>query len=331
MAGLQKDDVLISPFAGYSSVKGAFGEQLNRGFLAGLSFRYMVLDYIYAGAGLRYSTWDLKYSDESTMRSYGFLAGGGVTYGITLLSYTMYPFAGLFYRESQMYLETDRLGEKERTYKPGAVFRAGIDMPVVDMIYVQLSGEYSIMPLSDREFETVQWTAGVTYNHSAFARWNISRKEMDEDRMEMLVTRGIGEFEAGRINSAERYFDRVLSMDPDHPEAVEYSEKISSIKSRFRQARDLSSEEHYYRALKLLDSIRENHNGAADLIEEIRSRVAGEVPALVEEGIAAYKQKQYEKCIKIMDRVLVYDPGNRVARIYYTRAQKRKEALEKLR
>ena len=331
MAGLQKRDVLVTPLAGYSSVKGPFEEQLNKGFMAGLSFRYMILDNIYAGAGLRYSIWDLKYSEESTMRSYGFLAGGGIVYGVSLFSYTMYPFAGLFYQESLMYLDTDRLGEKERTYKPGAVFRAGIELPVVDMVYLQLSGEYSVMPLSDREFETVQWTAGVTYNHSAFTRWNISRKEMDQGKIEMLLSRGINEFEAGRIDSAHRYFSRVMSLDPGHPEAEEYLEKISSIKTRFNQARELSSEEQYYRALKILDSIRKNHNGAAELIEEIRSRVAGDVPGLVEEGIAAYKSKQYEKCIDIMDRVLVYDPDNRLARIYYTRAQKRREALEKLR
>ncbi len=328
---IQKGDMLFTPHIGYSNVSGIYQEQLKDGQVAGLSFRYLVHDIVFLGAGVNYSSWNLRYSEESSMRSFGLYGGGGLMKGVSVFSYTAYPYGGLFYKESFLRLETDRLGENKRTYKPGAMFRAGIEFPFVDMISVQLAGEYSIMSLSDRSFTTKQWTLGVTFNPGAFSRWRESKRELDEGKLQMYMTRGIHHFESGRIDSAERYFSMVLSLDKDHPEAEGYMRRISRIKSTYQRAKDLASGEHYYQAITLLSSIKDNHNDAADLIKNIRAEVADSIPGLVEEGVAAYRQKNYEKCITVMDRVLVFDPENRMARIYYTRALKRKEALEKLR
>jgi len=328
---IQKGDMLFTPSAGYSNVRGIYEEQLKDGHVAGLSFRYLVHDMVFLGAGVNYSSWNLRYSEESFMRSYGLYGGGGLIKGVSFFSYTAYPYGGLFYKESFLRLETDRLGENKRTYKPGALLRAGIEFPVVDMVSVQLAGDYSILQLSDRSFATTQWIFGITYNPGAFSRWRESKRELDEGKLEMYMTRGKNQFEAGKIDSAERYFSMVLSLEKDHDEAEDYMRRISQIKSTYRRAKDLASEEQYYQAIALLSSIRDNHNDALSLIKDIREKVADVVPGLVEEGIEAYRQKNYEKCITIMDRVLAFDPENRMARIYYTRALKRKEALEKLR
>ncbi|MFW5862000.1 MAG: tetratricopeptide repeat protein [Spirochaetota bacterium] len=328
---IQKGDMLFTPHAGYSNVRGIYEEQLNDGQVVGLSFRYLVHDIVFLGAGINYSSWNLRYSEESSMRSYGLYGGGGLMKGVSIFSYTAYPYGGLFYKESFLRLETDRLGEKKRTYKPGVLLRAGVEFPVVEMVSVQMAGEYSILSLSDRSFATSQWTFGVTYNPGAFTRWRESKRELDEGKLEMYMTRGIKQFEMGEIDSAEGYFSMVLSLEKDHTEAEDYMRRISKIKSTYRQAKDLASDEQYYQAISLLSSIRDNHNDARALIKDIREKVAEDVPGLVEEGIAAYRRKNYEKCITIMDRVLVFDPDNRMAKIYYTRALKRKEALEKLR
>jgi len=328
---IQKGDMLFTPRAGYSNVRGIYEEQLKDGHVAGLSFRYLVHDIVFLGAGVDYSSWKLRYSEESSMRSYGLYGGGGLMKGVSFFSYTAYPYGGLFYKESFLRLETDRLGENKRTYKPGALLRAGIEFPVVDMVSVQLAGDYSILKLSDRSFTTTRLTLGVTFNPGAFSRWRETKRELDEEKLEMFMTRGINQFAAGEIDSAKRNFSMVLSLDKDHQEAEGYMRQISQIKSTYQRAKDLASEEHYYQAITLLNSIKGNHNDAAVLIKNIREKVADVVPGLVEEGIAAYRQKNYEKCITIMDRVLVFDPENRMARIYYTRALKRKEALEKLR
>jgi tetratricopeptide (TPR) repeat protein len=86
--------------------------------------------------------------------------------------------------------------------------------------------------------------------------------------------------------------------------------RVEDAKARFRAVLDM----------------RPGNPEAAEALAEI-----SEVPALERRGIDLYEQGDYRGCIVTMKRLLLIDPDNKAGLLYLPRAQRRQEALERLR
>jgi tetratricopeptide (TPR) repeat protein len=73
------------------------------------------------------------------------------------------------------------------------------------------------------------------------------------------------------------------------------------------------------------------HRDARQHLNDMRSRLSGDVDAKIETGRRAYRDEDLERALELWSQALLVDPGNERARAYVGRAERQLQNLERLR
>jgi tetratricopeptide (TPR) repeat protein len=165
-------------------------------------------------------------------------------------------------------------------------------------------------------------------------------------------------FAAGDLRGAEREFEAVLELAPEHESALGYLSYIATIRrTRAQRAgadsgwmgasdQEIRAEGFYQNALSAeragdpFEAIQQDlsaleahpeHAGARHHLARLRTRLAPEVENLVESGRQYYLQEDLQSALDQWRRALLVDPDNARAKDYVERASRLLENLEKLR
>lgn len=82
----------------------------------------------------------------------------------------------------------------------------------------------------------------------------------------------------------------------------------------------------YQHALSILPS----NSKARSELAALRSREARKIPELMQQGLAAYNQRDYNSAIRIFDNVLLIQPGHNQATEYLRLSRQKREAADRL-
>lgn len=176
--------------------------------------------------------------------------------------------------------------------------------------------------------------------------------------VERRLEAGRGAFAAGRHGAAARSFRAVLALDADNESARGYLSYIATMR-REREAAaaiadagalgsdaEMRAEGFHQSALaaerrgepyaairyelRAVDTTPD-HPAARRHLAELRSRLAGEVEALVEAGRIAFREEDLQTALDLWRRALLIDPDNERVIAYIGRASHQLENLERLR
>jgi tetratricopeptide (TPR) repeat protein len=323
----------VGVWSGVSTVMPDFGDELSPGFIAGTGVlcplqvlgRRLLLE-----GGFNYNRWALDNSDRSFL--HGISLGAGALF-VQPLKYGFQPYAGITAFGAYYQLTTDKLDIANKVIRPGLAFKAGLFNDIFYGMGTRLGVEYALSPVSSRIFSSITVQMGLTYNYSAYKNrqkvWGPMGKE-GPSRADELVRSARYELEKGNIGRAKKMLEEALDIDGTNEEAHRQLDRIVTAEESYVRGRDLASQQKYYDALLPLEEAATLIPDAAAELQRVREALRPTVPALEKDGIAAYEAKDYDRCIALMSRVLRIDPENKTARMYLTRAQMRKEALQKL-
>ena len=314
-----------------SPVLGDFASHLGTGGGVDLGFYYhlpWLNRNLLAGGDLVYQHWGLSHSKKSSMLYAGF--GGFLEYMYPVHRY-FNPFAGASVRGVFLSLDTDNLGKKENTFKPGGGIRCGMQSDIWAGFGLRVMYEYNMLPLSGRLFQTASVSMGVTFNLQG---WKSRGHAGDQPDMPVdvnaLYSQGQSHMEAGSLDRAEELFRKVLEQEPSHAPAARSLEQVSSVRSLHEQTRSLVSQGRNLEAIPNMEQCARYYPEDRSDLERIRSQYTREIPAWEQTAISAYDRKDYNTCIMVMQKILLVEPDNQTVKIYLPRAQKRQKALERL-
>lgn len=323
-------DIILGFKAGYSQVVGPYAGDMegapNLGVFA-IPYEYR---FIMAEADFTYASFSLKESGDSYLSAATFGLGPLFTYS-PLRFFDLY--AGISFTMSYLYLRTATLRRVERAYNPGFMLKGGGFVPVRWGLGFRVGVEYLYTYISGKPFQCLNYYAAVTYNFGYLMRPAEGEPAGDPRsllRIQRLYREGSESLEGGDVPAAKERLKEVLSLDPGHAGARRLSELIAGKEETLRGAEELLEQKQYFRAIPMLEDAGSHLPAARSRLEEVRSLLSTEVPAMEKEGIDAYEKKEYDKCINLMQRIRLIDPANRVVPIYLPRAQRRREALQLL-
>lgn len=319
--------------AGYSSLSGHYGSELDNSVYLGLSFIPFVSRYIFGEMDITYSAYELSGSEGSNL--YSTAINAGPLFNLPLFG-MMSLYAGILARGNYFYLDTHNLDRQENTFKPGFSARAGMFITLPLGLHLRAGADYSQVWLSGTPFRTLNTYAGISYNllHVSSADDRL-RKETQEklsrySQIDIHYSAGVKAFNEGELKSAKENFGRVLSLKNDHPDSRSYMDRIIEMENDYARASELLEKKNYYAAIPYLVKAESNMKEARSELADVRARLAPLVPDMERRGILAYDRNDYELCIDLMNKVKLIDPGNSKVRIYLPRASKRLEALKML-
>jgi hypothetical protein len=322
--------IMLGFKAGYSQVAGSYaGDMENAPYLGAYVVPYS-FRFVMAEADFSYSSFALKESGDSYLSASTFGLG-------PLLCYSPFRFidlyAGISFTFSLLHLKAATLRRDERAYNAGFMLKGGALVPVRWGIGLRAGVEYLYTYISGKPFQCLNYYAAVSYNFGYLMQPGGGDAGSDARRLvriERLYREGSESLEGGDVTTAGEKLAEVLSLDPGHAGARKMSELIAGKEETLRGANELIEQKQYYRAIPMLEEAGSLLPGARTRLEEVRSLLAPEVPAMEKEGIGAYEKKEYDRCINLMQRIRLIDPANRVVPIYLPRAQRRREALQLL-
>jgi tetratricopeptide (TPR) repeat protein len=184
--------------------------------------------------------------------------------------------------------------------------------------------------------------------------------------LRLAVTRGLAagqrQFIAGNLTGATNRFRSVLALDPENETARGSISQIVTIlrereataersatfasQERFLSDAELRAEGFYQNALESEKSgdlytaihhdrsaleVDSEHQAARRHLNELRSRLAGEVEKEIEQGRSAYRDDDLLTALLRWKRALLIDPDNERARAYVDRAERQLQNLDRLR
>ena len=321
----------ISAGAGYGTVAGYYGPYFSHGYSVSLGCYYpavFIHDYVLGEGELRGSRFFFDAGGGSHLEAISMRVGAVVYYPVHRL---LYPYGGVMAQESMLRFNAERLGESDHSFKPGAVIKAGFFSWITRHAGTRIGVEYEAMPLSRKVF------SAVTVSVSALYRVNgVSGAQQGRDvrtlyrEVNALYLNGVRAMNAREHLKAKQSFEELLRMDGDHDLARKNLQKIYQSEKFFDEAGSLERDRHYYDAIKKYSAASEYIGGADERLGALRSMLIGNVPGMERKGIRAYEKKKYGECISLMKKILLIDPGNSTAVLYLPRAERRKQAIERL-
>ncbi len=322
--------IMLGFKGGYSQLAGYYADQMRGAAMLGVSaipysFRFILLE-----ADFAYGSHALKESGRSYL-SVSTIGAGPLAYYSVFRFLELY--AGVSFTFTFFHLKASALNREENAANPGFMVKAGIFIPLKWGVGARVGFEYLHTYISGRPFLALNYYAGVTYNfgHLLFP----DREDRDDSartlvRIDSLYRKGLDEMDRGDLGSARDAFREVLSLDSGHRESKRLFDLINEKEEVYRNAGEFLDQKQYYRAIPLLEDAGTLLPEANSRLADVRGMLSAEVPAMEKEGIDAYEKKDYEKCITVMQRLKLINPGNGVMRIYLPRALRRYEALQKL-
>ncbi len=315
---------------GYGPALGYYDAYLSPGISAGVGAFHPVRLFgvpLVAQGEFLFSRYAMRESSASCLDVYSLR--GGFLY-IRHLYRFFNPYAGALYQESLVRFTADRIGENDAALKPGAVVKAGFLSSFSYGIGSRIGAECGIMPISDRAFGALTVTAAVTFNYAALAGEGSGEKNAIRADIERLMRQAQADIEEKNSTAAKESFRRVLSLDDGHPGAREGLKRIEDAERYHARALSLSAKNQIYDAIALFEQASPVMIESERELSRLRGRLARELPALERRGIALYEKNEYGQCIAVMRKILLVDPENRTAKIYLPRAERRLQAIERL-
>lgn len=125
-------------------------------------------------------------------------------------------------------------------------------------------------------------------------------------------------------------FHKVLSLKPDHKNALHYIASISLALEQYNSALVLLKQHREFEALPLIANASTYIAHAEMLLQQMKMKYTSEILKLTKMAIESFNKKDYDNCIATMNVVLVIDPDNDVAKAYIVRSKRIKETMQKL-
>jgi tetratricopeptide (TPR) repeat protein len=193
---------------------------------------------------------------------------------------------------------------------------------------------------------------------------SVSRQVDDalREQVEELLASGRRGFSSGSYERARGAFEAVLALDDQNESARGYLAYIDAIRAEERRSDtprapvetrlvrasddEIRAEGYHQNALAAERSgdpyaairndlraleLAPRHEEAGRHLAELRRRLAGDVPGLIESGQSHYQQEELHSALDAWRRALLIDPGNEEARAYVSRAELLLQNLERLR
>lgn len=321
------ENVILGIRGGKIYPHGYYNNRLEDGFSAGLCVKYTFLNinYFLIENNLLYSKFTLSKSGSSELTLYSLGMGPLLYY-----PYWTYfkPFAGILFNINYLDLKTIRTVKSERTFKPGAGIKAGFFIPVFRDILLESGAEFSINELSEKVFMNSSYYAGISYRYDFIPGQRAVRitKQIEIDE---YYNTGVRYFKNGDARTAKENFDKVISYDINYKDARYYIDIINSNMNKYNKALSFIDDHKYFEAISLLVEAAEVLPDAGEKLSGIRALLANEEIKLENEGIKAYEDNEYEKCISLMKKLELINPENKNLKIYLPRAINRYNALKK--
>lgn len=323
-------NIIVGARAGYSMLLGPYRDDFRDSYRTGAYLSIgnaAIVRFLMGEVDFEYGRHAMRESEKSYLQFFSGSLGPLVYYPAARY---FHPYAGISFRGSYVHLHAERSRKNVKSFKPGFLARTGFYVPIRRGFRLRFGADYTLEYLSGKPLHGLAFTGGVAYN---FGWKQGSEYEGDDEtlRVERLLARGRKAIDEGRVEDAKARFRDVLNISAGHTEATRALAGIVKAESDFTRAMKLSGDNRLFDALDLLED-------AAKIIPEaraeqgrIRTILAGEVPSLEKSGIELYEKGDYRGCIATMKRLLLIDPNNKTGRIYLPRAQRRQEALERLR
>lgn len=324
-------DIIIGIGAGYSSPMGHYSGILSGSYRVGGSFMYGnpgIVKYLMGELDVAYARYPMKQSRSSFLESVSISLGPVAYYPAAPW---LHPYIGVSLRGAYLHLYTDKTGRNVKSLKPGFLAKAGFFFPVGRGFRLRLGVDYTLEFLSGKALHGITVAGGLAYNFNPLEKTGSLLPVGPEGSIDWYLSRAERALAAGKTQEAKDYYAKVLALDRNNAVALEKVRAIRKAENDYARAVMLSGEKRYFEALPLLAEAGV-YLGAARVEEEkIRKLLEGETASLEKEGVGLYESGDYRGCIAVMKRLLLIDPKNRTGLIYLPRAQKRQEALEKLR
>ncbi len=315
---------------GYGPVFGYYDAYLSPGMSAGIgALRPVTLfgvPLIMEGEFL-FSRYPMRESSASTLDVYSLR--GGLLY-LRYLYRFFNPYAGVLYQESLVHFSADRTGGSDTALKPGAVIKAGFISCFSYGFGSRIGVEYGIMPISDRAFSALSFTAAATFNYAAFAGGSAGGPHTVYGNIGKLMQQARVDLRERNAAAAKDSLRKVLSLDSGHVEAKEGLKRIEDAEKYYERALGLAAKNQHYDAIMLFEQSSPVIIESERELARIRGLLARELPSLERSGVALYEKNEYRQCIAVMRKILLVDPENRTAKIYLPRAERRLQAIERL-
>jgi hypothetical protein len=164
-------------------------------------------------------------------------------------------------------------------------------------------------------------------------------------------------YSEGNLVEAQKSFNNVLSLDPDHKEARDYLSKIEprrqelvavySAEARSReQAKDLTRALEYWQKVLALDPNNSDaRQGIARVEQQIASAkkptqptkptkptqpqaTAAQIETLYKKGVSYFTSEKYDEALKVFKQVLALNPNHAGAKDYRKRTEARLKVLK---
>ncbi|MBP7583922.1 MAG: hypothetical protein KBA61_07800 [Spirochaetes bacterium] len=316
--------------AGYSSLSGHYASELNDSLHLGLSLIPFSSRYLLGELDLTYSAYELSGSDGSYLYSTAINAGPLLNLP---LSGTFSLYAGLLARGNYFYLDTHNLDRQENTFKPGFSVRAGTFIALPLGLRLRAGIDCSQVWLSGTPFRSYAAHAGISYNllHISSGEYRETREKLSVySQVDLHYNAGVRKFNEGELKDAKESFARVLALKADHADSRSYMDRIVETENEYARAEKHLETRDYFAAIPHLSRAEANMKEARAALADVRAKLAPQVPEMERRGIRAYDAGEYGLCIDLMNRVKLIEPDNKTVRIYLPRAEKRQEALKKL-
>lgn len=327
--GLQ--GVIAGAGAGYSAVAGHYGPYFQHGYSVSLGGYYpasCIHDYVLFEGELKGSRYEFDTGGGSYLRAASVRAGAVVYYPVHRF---FYPYGGLMAEESVLHFNAGRIGESEYSLKPGGVIKAGFFSWITRHAGTRIGAEYEGMPVSGRLFGAVTVSASALYRfHGGPGIPKDKNSGADFRDVNALYLNGVRAMEAREHLKAKQSFEKLLKLDANHDLARQHLDTIHRSEKVYSEAEFLEKEKRHYDAISKYAEAAEYIAGADARLTALRSMLARGVPGMETRGIRAYEQKKYGECISIMKKILLIDPGNNTATLYLPRAERRKQAIDRL-
>lgn len=316
--------------AGYSQLQGYYNSKLYSSVYYDIYIIPYISKYIRCEADLAFCAYPLRSNKDSHIYSLSGNFGPLICFPII----SMFEiYGGISFKANYLYISAAKTEEKESTFKPGLIVKTGVLLPLRWGIGLRTGAEYSQIWLSNKAFSTVNITAGITYNFNFSPDNRLQQDDINAEsaRIETLYTQAVNELNEEKYDKAKTDFNEVLSLKSEYKDAKKYIDIINETELAFSNATALIDKKMYYEAIPHLEKAGVYKKAARDELASIREKLNVQIPGLEKNGIKAYEVEDYKECMNIMERLLLIDPDNATAALYYQRAQKRYNALQKLR
>jgi hypothetical protein len=313
----------VSIETGYARVTGYYSSTFNAAPVFGMRVIPLEWKYFFADGSFSFSSFQLSKSNESHLYTTGGNVGINAYYRYKMIS----PFAGLSTGARYFYFNGKKTAIKLHTFKPSAGARIGLIAELSNRFSIAARTDYSRNTLSGKTFSELTHTVGITYRFGT----SDSLPQTPDVIVSDHYSEGLKALAAGEFSSAREMFMKVSPKDPEYRDAQKYIDEINSSTAAVDEAKRLIADNKKLEAIPYLETASPRIIETAKIIESLRSELRKDIPSLEKNGVKAYDAKEYPLCIAIMRRLLIIDPNNKTAKLYLPRAEKRDEALRKLR